>query len=289
MVMNADPRTLALRGNVAAAHLRGHVQAAEFVDGKVMAVSAPVAALRRAPGLTAGRDTDLLFGEPFIQYGAEDAWVWGQAGLDGYVGYLPADAVTALDSEATHRVVVSAAHCYAAADLKSADQGRLSYGSRVSVTNESKGFLRIDDGRWIYARHLSPLPAPRAADAEAIVTEALKLLGTPYLWGGRSADGIDCSGLVQLALQQNGFECPRDSDQQEAALGSILPLTTPHSDFRAGDLLFFAGHVVIALGNGQVVHANATDMQVSVHALADVLARAEAENAPLRTIKRINQ
>ena len=270
-----DPKTTAWRPDLAAACLEGRVPAARYAAGVthvVTAFAAPVAARADA---AAPMTSELLQGEPFTVYESKGGWAWGQGGLDDYVGYVPASALTPSDGRpaADHRIAVPAAHVFPAPDLKRRPLGRLSLGARVSVLEETERFARIADGAWIARTALAPLGVAAADWAGT----AAGCLGVPYLWGGRSADGFDCSGLVQVALQAAGFSgVPRDSDQQEAA-GPGAPID-PADGLRRGDVVFFPDHVGVMADAERLVHATAAVMAVTVEPLSQVAARVAAED-----------
>ena len=257
-----DPRLNAFRHDLADRRLRGRVEARRFVDGALRAVLAPVADMRTGPSPRAGLGTQLLLGETVRVFESDKGWSWAQADRDGYVGYVPDGALGAVaDGEkSTHCVAVPRTFAYAAPDLKKAAMTALPLGARVAVkagrTGRDARYAMLADGTWCIAAHLAPHGAP-AVDFVAV---AQSLAGTPYLWGGRSAFGIDCSGLVQLAMLMAGRAAPRDSDMQEAELG--VPVD-PADGLKRGDLVFWKGHVGIMRDAETLLHANAHTMDVA--------------------------
>jgi cell wall-associated NlpC family hydrolase len=271
--MNApyDRRVTAARADLAAASLKGSVEAPRYVEGVLRRCTQPVAPLTFEPAADARQQSQLLFGERFTVYEEKDGWAWGQAQLDGYVGYLPAAALGD-PVEPTHVVSARSSHLYPGPDLKLRAGPALSMGAQVRVVEEAKGFSQLAGGGWLYGRHLSPLGRLEAD----YVTTALSLLGVPYLWGGRSAEGLDCSGFVQLALLRAGIACPRDSDQQRDALGQAIEPRDDWSRVRHGDVVFFPGHVGFAVEGWKFLHANAFHMAVALEDFSDVLERSHA-------------
>lgn len=273
-----DPRLHAFRPDLADAGLDGRVEAASFVESRPAVVARGVADLRRAPRDDAPLDSQLLYGEPLACFERHAGWAWVQSGTDGYVGYVKADALAAPGEAADHRLDELLSYRYPEPDLKAPPLDRLTIGATARVTGRRGAFAELAGGGWVVARHLVPLDQ-REPD---IVASALRFLGLPYLWGGRSSLGLDCSALVQLALALAGRACRRDSDQQAATLGEPVRRGGFPPALERGDLAFMPGHVVIALGDGQVLNANAHHMLVSVEPLEAVRGRvAEESGRPL--------
>ena len=258
----ADRRLTPANARVAAAHLRGTVEAPAFVEGRAAFVARPVVDLQRTPGGT--RDRQLLRGAAVTVYEDRDGASFLQA-ANGYVGYVESAAL-AEGPAPDHMVGTPATHAYAEADMKSPDLCHLSFGARVKVLDEREKFFETDAG-FIPKRHLRPLDRP----FEDPVTVAQMHFGVPYLWGGNSVLGIDCSGLVSAALGAVGVDCPGDSDLQ-MALGRAT--NTPPT---RGDLLFWKGHVGMMVDEAVMIHANAHHMAVAYEPLADAIARIEAQ------------
>lgn len=264
--MNMDPRRTPARPDVAAAHLEGKVEAARFVEPTRLVVTLPVAPLTRTPDGEAEMESQLLYGEGFAAYEHDGEWAWGQAEADGYVGYLPRAALAPAGEGATHRVAALFTHVYPAPSMKARPLGWLTYGAQVAVAGVEAGFALLATGGHIPVQHLVPR-AHRAADW---VAEAERFLGVPYLWGGRAPTGLDCSGLLQLALAATGRPCPRDSDMQEAELGRTLGAGAPPG---RGDLIFWERHVGIMLDDRRMLHATPHHMAVAVEPMEEARAR----------------
>lgn len=269
-----DPRVTPARGDIAAARLRGRVEAERFVEGRIMRVTAPVAALRETSDEAARRASELRFGERFEMFDEAGGRCWGQALRDGYVGWVERGDLDSVVFEPDHIVVSRTTLLLPEPDIKAPHDAILSLGSLVKVAEPSGDFVRITGGGWLFAKHLAPLPAG-PGDYVAV---AERLLEAPYVWGGCSAFGLDCSGLVQLALALVGRPCPRDSDMQMAALGRPVAIEAFEADQRRGDLVFFPGHVAIVTAPGRVVHANGFEMRVAIHDLGEVAARSERDS-----------
>lgn len=261
-----DRRITPARGDLAAAHLRGQVDAAAFVDPVPMRVAAATAPLRPEPTDGAVPDTELLYGEQVDVFERDGDWAWLQSKLDGYVGYAHVATLENPGASPTHRITTLSSSRYPVGNLKVSTQGRLPFGARVAITSAKDRYAQTDDGFWLPVEHLAALDAP----AEDWVAVAEGFLGVPYLWGGRSSWGLDCSALVQLSRQAAGYACPRDSDMQASSIGETLPdNATP----QRGDLMFWRGHVGIMSSETMLLHANAHHMAVRAEPLADALAR----------------
>ena len=263
-----DPRLHPYRSDLAAARLEGRVKAARFVAGAHRQVRHGVAALRGAPAAGAELTSQLLGGEVVTVYDEADGWAWVRNQTDGYVGYTPAAALSAEVFQPSHVVKVLRSFVYSEADLKAPPRDMLSLSGTVAVTGETSEFWELVGGGWVYGRHLAPLDEP----APDYVATAIEFLGAPYLWGGKTSLGLDCSALVQVALNRAGHPCPRDSDMQAESLGEIRPADVPPE---RGDLVFLSRHVAIALDDWRVLHATAHDMLVAIEPLTDLIARAE--------------
>lgn len=271
-----DPRLTPARPDLAAAHLQGRVSATRFVAGEARAVIEPSAPVRRAPAPDAALDTEALAGERVTVYETTaEGWCWAQLASDGYVGWIPARALGAPGAEPTHRVAALRTLVFPAPSIKLPPVAALPFGARVAVLRTHERFAVTPDG-FIPAVHL----APADTHERDFVAVAERFLGTPYLWGGKTNAGLDCSGLVQVALTASGFPCPRDSDMQQAALGEAVAANADYANLRRGDLVFWNGHVAIMRDAATLVHANAFHMAVAHEPIAAAIARIKPEGAP---------
>jgi cell wall-associated NlpC family hydrolase len=272
-----DLRTNAYRPDLAAAHLEGIVVAERFIEGVPCQLCAGFATVKAAPDFEARQTTQALFGETITVYEEHDGWVWGQIETDGYVGYLLLETLSGETPEPTHRVSAIRTFLFPEPDLKSPTLDMLSLTSRVAVIGETNGFAELEQGGWVFAKHLARL----AEVAPDYVATAGRLIGVPYLWGGKTSMGLDCSGLVQIALAAAGISVPRDTDQQAQAIGEAI---ADLGDLRRGDIVFFPGHVGFMTGPERLLHANAFHMMVTEEPLADVVAR----GAQITGVRRIS-
>lgn len=261
-ILNPDDRRYCPAAmGVAHDSLRGLLPAREFTSGTWQRVCAPLADLLASPD--GPRDRQLLAGTRFNALVRHQGFVFGFDDDEGLCGWIAATALGA-DHPVTHRVASPGTHAYARADIKSAERAALSCGARVQVIGVAGAFAQTPFGH-VPRGHLRPLDEP-LPDPLAV---ARGFLGTPYLWGGNSRAGIDCSGLVQVSRRACGLPCPADSDMQARMAGQQVEVT----DARPGDLLFWAGHVAMVSASGQMIHANAHHMAVVEEPLAPALAR----------------
>jgi cell wall-associated NlpC family hydrolase len=258
-----DRRLTPANGRVAALHLAGQVAADRYVAGQARMLIRPVTDLCASP--QGPRDRQMLLGAVVTMFEDHAGWAFVQGG-DGYVGYLPTAALGAVQ-RATHFVASMATHAYLAEDFKSEDVMALPFGARVTVLDERAKFFETTLG-YIPKKHLRPLDRPYSDPANV----AQLHFNVPYLWGGNSTRGIDCSGLVAAALTACGQECPGDSDLQSAALGADFT-DAP----QRGDLIFWKGHVAMMVDDQVLIHANAHHMATVYEALADATLRIKAQ------------
>ncbi|MBX9589910.1 MAG: C40 family peptidase [Hyphomonadaceae bacterium] len=278
-----DPRTHPYREDLAAEALRDQVSAPRYVAGQMRQVVHSAAPLRGRPEPRASWTTEVLFGELVTVYDEKDGWAWVQLQRDGYVGYLRAGALSPQVREATHRVRALSTFLYPAADVKAPPWLPLSMASAVSVAETGPAFARLIDGSFVPTWHIADL----AWHAPDFVAVAERFMGTPYLWGGKTRQGLDCSGLVQVALQMAGRACPRDSDMQQAELGSEVAISDSFNGLERGDLVFWPGHVGIMIDAFLLLHANAHHMAVAVEPLqaaADRIARGGGRPAAVKRL-----
>ena len=283
-----DRRMLRSNGHVAHSSLEGQVTADRFTDGETCRVVEVVADLCAEPG--GSRDRQLLRGEGFTALDVCDGHVFGYAAKDGYVGWVKVTTLVDHPAELpTHKV--SAARSYAKSTTGLKQMGRvtpLPLGVQLVVLDNQDGWARVAWSRgtlptdvYVPAGHLTPIETHEVDP----VTVAECLLGTPYLWGGNSAFGIDCSGLVQAGCLASGIPCPGDSDMQRAELGHEIPDDAP---LQRGDLLFWKGHVAWVVDPDTLIHANAFHMAVAYEPLQDAITRIEAQgDGPVTARKRL--
>ncbi|MBV9079065.1 MAG: C40 family peptidase [Methylobacteriaceae bacterium] len=283
MNLTLDPRLTPARPDLADERLRGRVEATRFTAGERRRVTAPSAPLRRSPGPDAPLDTEALCGEAVRVFEEQDGQAWGQLVRDGYVGYLPGAALGPDGPEPTHRVTALRTFIYPGPSLKLPAFGHLSLGAGVTPEPGEGDYVRAAGG-FVFAGHL----APADRHAPDFVAVAERLLGTPYLWGGKKSLGLDCSGLVQLALAMAGIAAPRDTDMMEQALGQPVELRPDLGGLRRGDLVFWRGHMGIMQDEARLLHANGHHMEVASESLAEAERRIREKSfGPITSVRRL--
>lgn len=275
----SDPRITPANDRVVHVSVAPAFPDRESVEGTPRAVAVPLADLRRQP--EGPRDRQAAMGEGFLALEDRDGWSFGTLRRDGYAGWIQTAKLGA-PVDASHLVAVRGTHLYPAPDIRHEPVAALPFGARVRIVTESDRFMETSGGAFLPRPHLRPLDQPFPDP----VTVAELFLGTPYLWGGNSGAGIDCSGLVQAALLSAGLPCPGDSDLQEAAVGDPLD---PGAPMARGDLCFWKGHVALAVDERTLIHANAHHMAVVHERVEAAVERIAAQGGgPVTSRRRVH-
>jgi cell wall-associated NlpC family hydrolase len=278
-----DPRLTPARPDLAAKYLEGKVKATRFVTGETFEVSDAVAPVREAPSSDAQLMTQALKGERVTIYDRNgEGWAWGQLNRDGYVGWLPDSSLAKPQAAPTHKVTAIRTFAFPGPSIKNPPLNTLVMDDLLTVTRQDGAFAVSREGWYVPRQHLGEIDRFE----KDFVEVAERFVGTPYLWGGKSSFGIDCSGLVQIALNAVGTGCPRDSDMQHDGLGRDIDLAQS-SRLQRGDLIFWNGHVAIARDAGTIVHANAHHMATVIENTSDTIARIKAAGSEILAIKRL--
>ncbi len=298
MDQQLDPRETPFNGRVAHVSLKGKVAAELFTEGELRHVFHKPVDIRDAP--LGNRLRQLNVGEAFCVLEEAENHAFGIRMLDGYVGWASTAFLSRKDVAYTHQILTQRAAFLSSADVKVTkpqNEHLLPFGALVeelrhpNPTHQEKaksaGWLvckdhhgkLVKEARYVRLSNIAPIGQLMEDPAAA----AQLFLHTPYLWGGNSAFGIDCSGLVQAALLACGLPCPGDSDQQETRAGETIPVDAP---LQRNDLIFWKGHVAMMLDPDTIIHANAHHMAVAIEPLAVASARIEASGGGQVTLRR---
>jgi len=279
-----DRRLTPWRADVAAKYLEGQVKATRFAEGRAVEVIAPQAPLRREPHHDARLATEALKGERVMIYDANaEGWAWGQLAGDHYVGWLPSAALAPPGPAPTHKVTALRTLVFSGPSIKLPLVEALPFGATLNIARIDDRLAVTPSGGYVPAAHLAPI----GDNERDFVAVAERFVGTPYLWGGKTTLGLDCSGLLQIALSACGLPCPRDSDMQERALGTPVDYRASSFKLQRGDLVFWSGHVAIARDRDSLVHANAFHMSVVVEPAAEAITRIRGVGSEITSVRRL--
>ncbi|HEY1746602.1 MAG TPA: NlpC/P60 family protein [Xanthobacteraceae bacterium] len=279
-----DPRVTPARADLAARELYGKVAAPHYAEGNVYEVIAPQTPLRGEPRPDALLATEALRGDRVTVYDINaEGWAWGQLAADGYVGWLATSALAPAGQQPTHKVTALRTLVFPGPSIKLPPLEALPFGARLVIC-ETKDQMAITPARgYVPAVHLAPV----AYDETDFVAVAERFAGAPYLWGGKTVLGIDCSGLVQVALAACGVASPRDSDMQEEALGAPVEIAAALASPQRGDLIFWEGHVAVVRDQTSLIHASAFHMAVAIEPIVEAVGRIRAGGTEISRMRRL--
>ena len=278
-----DPREYPYRPDLAASYLKSSVRAEKYVDGELYHVVSSILPIRKMPNQRAERVSELLFGECFIVYEYSASWAWGQSQTDGYVGFVNSEGLSSKSSVASHEVIALKTIVFEEPDIRAPIVQLLYMTAKIEIKKETKTFYQMDMGGWVPTKHLGRIGSKK----ENLISAAVKYIGAPYLWGGRSSAGLDCSALVQLSMERSGILDPRDTDQQEHCVGKTV--FGGINEAQSGDLLYMKGHVAILLKRNTVLHANAYHMSVAEEPISVFMKRLVDNGMEISSVRRPKQ
>lgn len=275
MANSYDKRITPARADLAAASLQGRVEVPRFVAGEEASIAVGRASLRAAPSAEAAQDTELLHGERVTVYERKDGWAWVQAANDGYVGYLREECLSP-PFAAQLQISALMTPVFSKPDLKSPVRDMLPLTAEVNLLGREGDYLQIASGAWVHQFHVA-LPAEVQPDFVAV---AESFFGVPYVWGGKTFAGTDCSGLIQTALAASGIRAPRDTDMMERHFAD-----SKNDTLDRGDIVFWKGHMGVMLDAERLLHANAFHMMVVIEPVTEAIARIEKIAGPVTSVK----
>ncbi|VAV95730.1 NLP/P60 family lipoprotein [hydrothermal vent metagenome] len=281
MSKTPDHRLTLARPDLADGQLMGKVAAKKYAATTPYQVIVPVTGLYLQPEPDQSLQTELLFGECFMVLEIKNGKAWGQAVSDGFVGYVDASALSQTCPSPTHWVCALRTPLYKWPDLKAPVSGFLHKNSQVHISDSDDHYRNVGPG-WIHAGDLATLGDWH----QDFVATALQYLHTPYVWGGRSSLGLDCSALLQNALFAAGRSCLRDADMQETSLGQPVAFSGNTEQLHRGDLVFWKGHVGIIADHDQLLHANAHHMATALEPAKPALQRIQKTAGPVTSVRR---
>ena len=247
----------------------------------LLTVKSSIANIYKKNSKNSGIVTQILLGEDFKSQNKIGKFYKGYKAYDKYKGFIEAKDLHLDKNKKTHKIISKECNVYKKPNNKYKLNKKIFFNTRISILNDKNNFIQTKNG-WILKKNIKPINFRKKHFLDNI-----KLyLNTKYLWGGNSPKGLDCSALVQELLKFNNIYCPRDSKDQKKFFRKEISI----KNIRKGDLLFWKGHVAIALSNKKLVHAFGARKKVVIMGIKETIKKIYSKSKlPLLCVKRIKK
>ncbi len=247
----------------------------------LLTVKSSIANIYKKNNKNSGIVSQILLGEDFKSQSKIGKFYKGYKAYDKYKGFIEAKDLHLDKNKKTHKIISKECNIYKKPNNKYKLNKKIFFNSRISILDDKNSFIQTKNG-WILKKNIKPINFRKKHFLDNI-----KLyLNTKYLWGGNSPKGLDCSALVQELLKFNNIYCPRDSKDQKKFFRKEISI----KNIRKGDLLFWKGHVAIALSNKKLVHAFGPRKKVVIMGIKETVKKIYSKSKlPLLCVKRIKK
>ena len=247
----------------------------------LLTVKNPIANIYKRNNKKSEIVTQILLGEKFITQKKFRRFYKGYKAYDKYKGFIEAKDLHLDKGEKTHKIISKDCNLYKKPKNKYKTNKKIFFNSKISILHNKNNFIQTTVG-WILKKNAKPINFKK----KHFLDNVKLYLNTKYLWGGNSPKGLDCSALVQELLKFNNIYCPRDSKDQKKFFKKEITI----KDIKKGDLLFWKGHVAIAVNNKKLVHAFGTRKKVVIMGIKETIKKIYSKSKlPLLCVKRIKK